>query len=1025
MKFAALLAISAGLLAARSVQVFDAPLRFEPNRGQAPANARFVARSKGFSLFAETEGLRFVSSNGDSLRMRFVAGQVPSSVTGRERQASVSHYFLGNDSKNWRSNIENFASLEYRDLYPGVHLKLHQRPKAELEYDFIVDAGADPSSIQLEFEGAKKLSIDRNGDLLLHTSSGILRQKRPVLYQGTQLIGGRFIAKGKNRIAFSVGKYDKAKPLVIDPIVVFSTFLGGNQDDQLNGMTIDPQGNIYVTGSMKSTNYPRKDGFTKSSETSGSFDAYVVKFNPAGTGIVFSSFFGGSRDDIAQAVGIDAAGNIYVAGTTNSTDLPVTAGAFQTKNAGGFLEGDDGLLRGDVFLFKLLPDGSAIDWGTYFGGSLSERLSKMIVDRDGNPVLFGTTNSSNFPATPNAIQPLVNGGGDTFITKFSPRGNSLLYSTLWGGSGPEDAGAITQDAAGNFYITGATSSPNYPITANAPQKVLVGVSNSDIFVTKFTSNFAVVYSTYWGSGLNDAGTSIFVDSKGVVLVGGITNSQEFPLVKPMQSQPGRGNTDGVFFSLSADGSKVNFSSYLGGTRTEYNTQVGGLPDGTWVACVTTESNDFPSTIDAIFPRNRGSRDMLLVKFTNDGTSLVYSSYFGGETSDFLNAMVTDPFGNTFLAGTTDSHFFPTTRGAFQDGWQGGTDGFVVKIAESLPSLVVGSFPTIQAKSAGAPVSQPIDITSIGSALQFSVTATSNGNWLSVTPLTGATPATIQITIDPAGLGSGSYSGRLTFTTSGAQVNTVNVIVPITVTSATVISGPQITAAGILNGASFKGGAIAPGEILTIYGRGIGPDTLAGAQLNSSGNVSNFVGSTRVLFDGVAAPLLYTSSGQTAAIAPYFLSNRATTKVQVEYQGSRSAEVTMQTVASNPALFTANSSGSGYAAALNETGSVNTPETPAKKGGVVVLYLTGEGQTTPDGTDGQLAGSVLAKPVLPVSVRIGGVDAEVLYAGAAPGLVAGAMQVNVRVPAQAASGAVPVSVTVGTVSSPAGVNIAVE
>ena len=1024
MKFAAILAITGGLLAAKSVQVFDAPLRFEPNHGQAPPAARFVAKSKGFTLFAETEGLRFQSSSGDSLRMRFHGGQVPSAITGSDRQASLSHYFIGKDPKNWRTNVENFASVEYRDLYPGVHLKLHQRPKAEMEYDFIVDPGASAAAIQLEFEGAKKVSIAPNGDLLLHTASGVLRQKRPVLYQGKQQIAGNFIRKGKNRVAFSVGQYNKAKPLVIDPVLIFSTYLAGNQDDQLNGMAVDPQGNIYVTGSTKSTNFPRRNGFVNSTDTRGNFDAYVVKFNAAGTGVVFASFFGGNRDDIAQAVGVDSAGNVYVAGTTNSPDMPVSAGAYQTKNAGGFLEGDEGTLKGDVFLFKLRPDGSAIDWGTYFGGSLAESLSKMIIDRDGSPVLFGNTGGANFPVTPNAIQPAANGRGDAFITKFSAKGNAILYSTFWGGSGPDDAGAIYQDAQGSFYITGTTTSPNYPVTANAPQKALNGSNNSDIYVTKFTSNFSIVYSTLWGSPLNDAGTSIYADASGVVIVGGTTNSLQFPLIKPLQPFGGGGPTDGVFFTLNDDGSKVNFSSYFGGSRIEYNLQVGALPDGTWVICETTESADFPATSDSFIPFNRGSRDMLLIKVSNDGQNLLYSSYFGGETSDFLNAMYVDPFGNTFLAGTTDSHFFPTTRGAFQDVWQGGSDGFVVKIAESLPAFRVADLPAIQTKSGGASVSVPLALSSTGTAIPFTITPTSTGNWLSVSPLAGTTPATIQVTVDPIGLGTGNYIGRLVFATAGAQTATTSFSVQVSVASNLVVTGPQISAAGIVNGASFKTGAISPGEILTFFGIGIGPDTLAGAQLNSAGTVSNNVAGTRVLFDGVAAPLIYTSDGQTAAIAPYFLSNRATTKVQVEYFGTRSAEVVMQTVPSSPAIFTV-SAGTGQAAALNESGSFNSSAIPAKKGSVVVLYLTGEGETDPGGIDGKLANSVYPKPVLPVVARISGMEAEVLYAGAAPGLVAGAMQVNLKIPANAPSGALPVFLTVGTATSQTGVTIAVE
>lgn len=1018
-------ALSLGMvlpLMAGGVQSFDMPLRFEPNRGQAPTSTLFLSRSKGFSIEAQLSGLRFGNAAG-VVEMRFHGARIPESVLGSIPQASVSNYFLGADPKLWLRNVPNFAAIEYRGIYPGIGLKLHQQSGGRLEYDFLINPGADPSLVQLDFSGASRLEIERNGDLLIHTRSGVLRQQKPKLYQGNKLVQGRFVKKSASRIAFAVGPYDRSKQLVIDPVVVFSTYIGGNQDDQINGMVLNPDGSLIVTGAMKSTNFPRRDGQYTSNDSSGLFDLFVVKLNSAGTAIIFSSVIGGNRDDIAQAVTVDSTGNIYVAGTTTSLDLPTSSGAFQKTNSGGAFSSETEF-RGDAFLIKLDPAGSNILASTYLGGTQGEVVKGLILDKDQNPILFGYTFSSNFPVSNDAYQKVSLGNSDGFITKFNATATALVYSTLLGGNGADRIAAMTTDKDGNFYLAGDTSSNNFPVSASAPQRTLAG--NSDLFVTKFSNTWSLVYSTYYGGSGIEIGTGIAVDSTGGPWVTGTTTNNFFPVISAssLQDVYNGGNTDGCFFSLDATGSKVKTASFFGGERQEENVKVAFHPDGSVLLIATTDSTRFPVTRDA-FARNSGARDILLVKVTSDLSELKYATYFGGANNDYLNAFIVDSAGAFYLAGTTDSQFFPTTKGSFQPIWQGGADGFVFKIGSELPTLLNSAVIPIQAVLGGPPAYSEFTLTSSGAPLEFRVSFSSLGNWLTANPVLGTTPATIRVTADPTSLSLGNYTGRVTITTQGAVTNSVVFVIPLIVNGSNVSTGPVISSAGILNGASFKSGPLSPGEIITIFGNGIGPVDLARAQLTSSGTVSKFIGSTRILFDGIAAPLIYVSANQSAAIAPYFLSNRSSTTVEVEYNGVRSNAVILPTGPSSPALFTIESSGSGLAAALDEDGSVNSQANPAKKGAVIVLFATGEGQTTPDGVDGQIAASVLSKPQLPVTVSIGGKTAEVLYAGAAPGLVAGVMQVNVRVPSDADSGDNAVVLNVGNTASPQGVTIAVQ
>jgi uncharacterized protein (TIGR03437 family) len=327
-------------------------------------------------------------------------------------------------------------------------------------------------------------------------------------------------------------------------------------------------------------------------------------------------------------------------------------------------------------------------------------------------------------------------------------------------------------------------------------------------------------------------------------------------------------------------------------------------------------------------------------------------------------------------------------------------------------------------TSAAPAPQTVQVTTTGSTIPLSVTAaTKDGaNWLSVTPTSGNTPATLSVVVNPQALAAGTYTGTVTINSPNATAATVAVTL-------TVVTVPTPVVTAIINAASGTTGALAPGENITIFGTGIGPTPLAALQV-TSGALATLVGNTQVLFDGVPAPIIYASATQTSVMVPYGVSGRTSTNVQVAYLGVQSVATSFNVVASAPGIYSLNLSGTGPGATLNPDGkTANGPATPAPKGSVVAVYMTGEGQTTPIGTNGTVTpsdGTGLKKPNLQVTATVGGVAATVLYAGSAPGIVSGVMQVNLQIPAGAPSGtAVPLAITVGSTTTQTGITIAVQ
>src|SRR5258706_1590941 len=409
------------------------PLQFEANRGQTHEEVRFLSRGAGYSLYltageavlvlsqpkADTKRDAQALAKSVALRMSLVGAARKPAVSGTDELPGKANYLIGKDRSKWRTDVPTYAKVRYREVYPGIDLVYYGNQR-QLEYDFIVAPGADPKKIALGFKGADKLEIDAKGDLVLRAAGGEVRQHKPVVYQEIdgirQEIDGGYVRKGANRVGFQLAAYDTARPLIIDPVLSYSTYLGGSGREQGLAIAVDRNGNAYVTGLVSSTDFPTTSGAYQTNFGGGTglgggqgFDAFVTKFDPTGCALVYSTYLGGSDDDQGLGIAVDTNGNAYVTGTTMSANFPTTGGAFQPTYGGAFVT-------------KLDPTGSALVYSTYLGRSISDEGTAIAVDGAGNAYVTGTA-GSNFTTTPGAVEAVGTVGA--FLRKQDPSGPAL------------------------------------------------------------------------------------------------------------------------------------------------------------------------------------------------------------------------------------------------------------------------------------------------------------------------------------------------------------------------------------------------------------------------------------------------------------------------------------------------------------------------------------------------------------------------------------------------------------------------
>jgi len=680
----------------------ELPLSFEANGGQANPSVKYLARGNGYTLsVAPTEAsLQLpVDSNPlnrtiDSVRLtlKLVGANPEVRPRGVNELPGKANYFIGNDPNKWQTDIPTFSKIKCANVYNGIDL-VYYGNRRQWEYDFIIAPGADYRTIALNFDGVDKLTLDESGSLVLNTPAGEIRHRKPLAYQNSggarREISARYVLRQSDagsvsqdsairnqNVAFLVDEYDRSLPLVIDPVVIYSTYLGGTGDDFPGDAVVDSEGNLYVAGSTTSTNFPTKGAFQTSNNGGAFDDVFVTKFNKAGTEVIYSTYLGGSADDIAGGIDVDASGMAYITGFTRSTNFP-TASPLQASFAGG---------SGDVFIAKLNRSGSALVYSTYLGGNGNgaDSANGIAVDASGNVYIAGQA-FENFPLA-NPLQ-AVSTGFDAFIAKVNSEGSALIYSTYLGGNGADSADDIAIDSEGNAYVAGRTNSTNFPI-ANAVQPVFGGGPALDCFVTKVNnSGTSFIYSTYLGGGSFDTPRTIAVDSAGNAYLGGNTASTNFPTANPLQSTL-RGLGDGFVSKFNATGSLV-YSTYLGGTTTDQVTDMDVEADGNAYVVGNTNSIDFP-TIDATQGTLAGGRDAFVVKLPPNGAVLLFSSYLGGTADDFSESVTIDNRGGVYVVGETASTDFKLLN-AFQPVFGGGFDGFITKLQDIQPPEIAAAF----------------------------------------------------------------------------------------------------------------------------------------------------------------------------------------------------------------------------------------------------------------------------------------------------------------------------------------------
>jgi hypothetical protein len=731
------------------------------------------------------------------LRMKLLHANPAAKITGADELPGKSNYFIGNDTKKWRSNVPTYAKVKYQGVYPGVDL-VYYGSQRELEYDFVVAPGADPRRIQFDVRGAMNIHRDQNGDLVLQTATGEIRWRKPIVYQESngvrEPVDGRYLLK-RGRVSFEVANYDSRRALTIDPALAHSTYLGGSGTDSGNGIAADSSGNAYITGSTASADFPTTKGAFQPVCSHGCSVAFITKLNRSGSALIYSTYLGGSNTN-AYAIALDAAGDAYVTGSTNSTNFPVTSGAFQTTCPAC------GNNAYDAFVSELNPTGSGLVYSTFLGG-IGEYYDctcglGIAINASGEAYVTGSA-GAGFPTTPGAFQTTDTG---VFVTEFNATGSALIYSANFGGSRWEQSGkAIALDPLGNAYITGYTYSTDFPVTPGAFDLtcnacIAQGGYGYDGFVTALNaSGSALIYSTYLGgSGYNngldiygDEALAIAVDLSGNAYVTGQTYSTDFPTTPgAFQTKP----RTSFLTQLNPSGSALVYSTYFAGSGFAYDND-SFIPDAGLAIAIdpvgdayivgSTCSGDFPTTPGAFQPQANATWPCagFLSEMNPEGTALVYSTFLGGTPKPFYpqqaNAVALDASGDVYIAGQTSAPDFPTTPGAFQTALDGTTDAFFTKFVpgpQLWPLAVNFGNQGIQVTSppqavtfTNDDIAVPISVSSISLTGADPADFSQTNNCTLAANLPPGKTCTVHVTFTPAT--TGNRSASLTFTDSGA------------------------------------------------------------------------------------------------------------------------------------------------------------------------------------------------------------------------------------------------------------------
>lgn len=767
------------------VQAFKVPIAFEQNAGQAASEAKYVSRGSGYVLFLTNAQAVFEFSSvggpaGNScktgsstlesispislrryaqskcmaqksvLRLGLVDANPDARPEGTRALASYSNYLIGSDPHKWRTHVPQFAEVWYRNIYPGIDLD-YQGTNGTLEYDLTVAPHANAAAIAFSIDNMESRSsvhMNANGDLVIGESNGEVLLRKPRMFVGNgcavsggtrdfgrkpdcrSVDGGQFTLRRSSgaevQVKFEVPAYDHSQTLVIDPIVGFSTFLGGSGVDGANGMALDSTGNIYLIGQTTSPDFPTTAG-TLQTTLEGNIDIFITELSADGSHLIYSTYLGGSGAEFAHGIALDSSNNAYVTGETTSSDFPLV-NPFQTQN-----------LSGTGFVSKLSSDGTKLVFSTFLGGSLEGAINAIAVDGSGEAVVAGRTFSVDYPVL-NPFQSSHasdDGNEDGFVTKLSADGKSLIFSTYLGGNEDDFVQGLALDPSGNAYVTGITGSSNFPTTAGSFQPESTANPSGSSFVSKFDpAGKNLLYSTYLTAA---QAFGIAVNSSGNAYVTGSAGESGFPVTPGafQTTQGGGSSTDAFVTEFDTTGSSLVYSTYLGGNNEDDGEAIAVDSSGNAYVTGQTASVNFPLQ-SPVQPNYGGVPNAFVSEFNGTGSQLIFSTYLGGGAEGFGdqqgNAIVVDKSGDIYVAGLTSTPDFPVIN-PLQSQLRGDQNAFVTEFLNSAaPEAIVSpgslSFPsevvnvpspaqTITVKNGGAAALSVSSVTTVG---DFSATS---------------------------------------------------------------------------------------------------------------------------------------------------------------------------------------------------------------------------------------------------------------------------------------------------------------
>ena len=982
------------------------PLSFEPNRGQTAPSAQFISRGPGYTIFLSPASATIAlhgdaSKAGAVLRMDLLGVQPDLIIQPQEKLPGITNYLMGSTRTKWPTNLPTYAKTRSRNVYPGIDL-VYYGTAGQLEYDFVLAPHADPAQIRMKFAGATPL-VDASGDLVLsfgaNASQTGFRFHKPALYQqlhgARQAVNGRFAVANNREVSFEVSPYDRSRELVIDPVLAYSSFLGGSsQQSVINGMAINAAGDIYVTGVTNALDYPPTPGVIQPTcpASNGTFDtkcgpssssaAFVSKISADGKSLIYSTYLGGGGDgpavggsavgaggsgnDIGTGIAVDANDNAWVVGQTNSNNFPVTANAYSL-----FCE----------------PASQGFNFGT--GQNYGE------VNGCGGPNASGYGYSGTY---------------SLFLVKLNPTGTSILYGTFLGGTQGELAPQIALDSSGDVIVAGtadtngpvgtpaATGQYVFPTTPSAFQTAAPAPNqNYSAFVTEFSPDgTTLLYSTMFGGPHDNTYNNALAVSAGKIFIGGYTQDPHLPTTPgaisstcpggPTNAGPDTicfGNNSNAYvaeFDPSKSGAaSLVFSTYLNGTIAGNTSSVSALAAdaaGNVYAAGSDQYKDFPTTPGVLQPTCNSSKNDacgtgFVTKLSLTG-ALVWSTFYGSPSATGqygVSAIAVDAKNNVYIANLADgAGDLPLANGL-----QNYTSGvaYLTELSSDGSQVIFGTF-----YGTGA------NVFPTGLAVDAAGSIYFAGYTAGGIPLVNAFQST-----NGGGYNEGFFAK---------------------------IVSPIPTVGAVTNGASFAAGSITPGEIATLFGTNL---TSASA-INLSPSLplpTNFLGVT-VKVNGTAAPLFAIDNvdgqQQINFQVPWNVANQAT--IQVENQGTLSAGIVVPVVAAQPAIFSYSTGGKTFGAILHSNFQPVDTNHPAVIGETVLIYSNGLGAVQSEPPAGTAANgqATVATP----AVSIGGISAKVTFSGLAPGF-AGLNQINAVIPVGVPAGNQPIIVKINGAASP--------